>query len=122
MGKSALVTNIAQQAAVDHGRSVAMFSLEMSERELAQRFLAAQAKVSSDDLRKGRVKTAWPKVVRAAETLARAPLWVDASSEIIVLEIRAKARRLHARHGLGLLIVDYLQLLRAEDGTESRVE
>jgi replicative DNA helicase len=122
MGKSSLATNIAENAAVDHGVSVALFSLEMSESELAHRFLASQAKVSSDDLRKGQVKSAWPKVVKAAEKLARAPIFIDDSSDIGILEIRAKARRLHSRGRLGLLIVDYLQLLRPDDPSDSRVE
>jgi replicative DNA helicase len=122
MGKSSLATNMAENAAVDNGRPVALFSLEMSERELAQRFIATRAKVSSDDLRKGRVKAAWPKVVKAAETLSKAPLWIDDSSDLGILELRAKARRLHNRQPLGLLIVDYLQLMRADDPTISRVE
>jgi replicative DNA helicase len=122
MGKSALATNIAENAAAGHGLPVALFSLEMSESELAHRFLASQAKVSSDELRKGRVKSAWPKVLKASEKLARAPLFVDDSSDIGVLEIRAKARRLHSRQPLGLLIVDYLQLLRADDPSDNRVE
>jgi replicative DNA helicase len=123
MGKSALATNIAENAAVNHGRPVAMFSLEMSEAELAHRFIASQAKLSSDELRKGRVKPdRWPKVLKAVEKLARAPLFVDDSSDIGILEIRAKARRLQARHGLDLVIVDYLQLMRPEGRADSRVE
>ncbi|MBX5468407.1 MAG: replicative DNA helicase [Thermoleophilaceae bacterium] len=123
MGKSALVVNIAENAAVEYDRPVALFSLEMSETELAQRFIASQAKLNGDDLRKGRVKPdRWPKVVKATERLARAPLYVDDSSDIGILEVRAKARRLHARKPLGLLIVDYLQLMRPEDPTASRVE
>ncbi len=125
MGKSTLATNIAENAAIDHGRSVALFSLEMSETELAHRFIASQAKVSSDELRKGRVKAdRWPKVLRAVEKLARAPIYIDDSSDIGVLEMRAKARRLHARsdNGLGLLIVDYLQLIRPDGRADSRVE
>ena len=122
MGKSAMATNIAENAAVEHGKPVALFSLEMSEREVAQRFIASQAKVSSDKLRKGQVKREWPKVVKAADKLARAPLWIDDSSDIGIMEIRAKARRLHSRHPLGLLVVDYLQLMRAEDPSDSRVE
>jgi replicative DNA helicase len=123
MGKSALVTNIAENAAIDHDRPVALFSLEMSETELAQRFIASQAKLNGDDLRKGRVKPdRWPKVVKATEKLARSPLYVDDSSDIGILEVRAKARRLHARRELGLLIVDYLQLMRPEDSSQSRVE
>ncbi len=125
MGKSTLATNIAENAAIEHGRSVALFSLEMSETELAHRFIASQAKVSSDELRKGRVKAdRWPKVLRAVEKLARAPIYIDDSSDISVLEMRAKARRLHARsdNGLGLLIVDYLQLIRPDGRADSRVE
>ncbi|HZR08311.1 MAG TPA: replicative DNA helicase, partial [Myxococcales bacterium] len=123
MGKSALVTNIAENAAIDHDRPVALFSLEMSETELAQRFIASQAKLNGDDLRKGRVRPdRWPKVVKATEKLAASPLYVDDSSDIGILEVRAKARRLHSRRELGLLIVDYLQLMRPEDSSQSRVE
>jgi replicative DNA helicase len=123
MGKSSLATNIAQNAAVDHGRAVALFSLEMSETELAQRFIAAEAKLNGDDLRKGRVRPdRWPKVLKATEKLAAAPLFIDDSSDLGVMELRAKARRLHARQDLGLVIVDYLQLMRPDPGADSRVE
>jgi replicative DNA helicase len=123
MGKSTLATNIAENAAIDHKRPVALFSLEMSETELAHRFIASQAKVSSDELRKGRVKAdRWPKVLKAVEKLAQAPIFIDDSSDIGVLELRAKARRLHMRHGLGLIVVDYLQLVRADGRSDSRVE
>jgi len=124
MGKSAAATNIAEYAAVEAGVPVALFSLEMSETELAHRFLASQARVSSDDLRKGRVRAEkWPKVLQAVEKLARAPIYVDDSSDMSVLELRAKSRRLAARHGLGLVVVDYLQLMRPEGRPESsRVE
>ena len=121
MGKSALVTNIAENAALS-GFPVALFSLEMSQTELAQRFVASQAKIDGDALRKGKVKKdRWPAVLRAAQELAESPLWIDDSSDINILELRAKARRLHgkalAKHGqgLGMVIVDYLQLLRAND-------
>jgi len=125
MGKSALVTNIAENAALDHGRAVALFSLEMSEAELAQRFIASQAKIKGDELRKGRVsESRWPKILQASERLAAAPLYVDDSSDVGVLEVRAKARRLHSQTegGLGLIIVDYLQLMRADERVESRVQ
>ncbi|MGI8749136.1 MAG: replicative DNA helicase [Thermoleophilaceae bacterium] len=123
MGKSALATNIAENAAVDHGRAVALFSLEMSEGELAQRFIASRAKLNGESLRKGRVKPEqWPKVLKATEKLTQAPLFVDDSSDLGVLELRAKARRLHQRHPLGLLIIDYLQLMRPEDPRDGRVE
>jgi replicative DNA helicase len=123
MGKSSLVINIAENAAVDHGKPVALFSLEMSETELAQRFIASQAKLNGDDLRKGRVRPdRWPKVVGATQKLASAPLFIDESSDLGILDLRAKARRLHARHELGLVIVDYLQLMRAENSSDNRVE
>jgi replicative DNA helicase len=120
---SALVTNIAENAAVEHDKPVALFSLEMSETELAQRFIASQSKLNGDDLRKGRVRPdRWPKVVKATEKLASSPLFIDDSSDVGILDLRAKARRLHARHELGLVIVDYLQLMRAENHSDSRVE
>ncbi len=125
MGKSALVTNIAEHAAIKYGKPVALFSLEMSEAELAQRFVASQASIAGDDLRKGRVpKDRWQRIVKASDRLAKAPLWVDDSSDIGLLEIRAKTRRLASQHpeGLGLVIVDYLQLLRADARTDNRAE
>jgi len=124
MGKSCLVTNIAENAAISHGRPVALFSLEMSEAELARRFIASQASVRGEDLSKGRVPEAtWPKIVKASSRLADAPLWIDDSGDIGMLEIRAKARRLYSKSGgLGLVIVDYLQLLRAESRSENRAE
>jgi replicative DNA helicase len=123
MGKSALVTNIAENAALDHGKAVALFSLEMSETELAQRLVASQALIKGEELRKGKVsETRWPKIVDATNKLAQAPLFIDDSSDVGLLEIRAKARRMHAQHELGLVIVDYLQLMRADGRIENRVE
>ena len=127
MGKSALVANIAENVAMKHNRPVAFFSLEMSEVELAQRFIACRARISGDKLRKGQVSQKdWPKVVRACNELEQAPLWFDDSSDLGILDLRAKARRLHAqeqdRGGLGLVIVDYLQLMRSDDHRANRVE
>ena len=124
MGKSALVANIAENAALD-GYAVALFSLEMSESELAQRFVASQAKINGEDLRRGKVpEQKWPKIIEACQRLASAPLYVDDSSDTGVLEVRAKARRLHNQvdGGLKLVIIDYLQLMRHEGRVESRVE
>jgi replicative DNA helicase len=124
MGKSALVANIAENAVLA-GNAVVLFSLEMSESELAQRFVASQARIKGEDLRRGKVaESRWPKILEACQRLAQAPLFVDDSSDTGVLEIRAKCRRLHAQveGGLGLVIVDYLQLMRAEGRIESRVE
>jgi replicative DNA helicase len=120
---SALVTNIAENAAIDHGRPVALFSLEMSETELAQRFVASQGRIKGDELRKGRVPDSkWPKILQASAKLAAAPLFIDDSSDVGIIEIRAKARRLHQQQPLGLIIIDYLQLMRPDGRVESRVQ
>lgn len=127
VGKSAFVANVAENVAVKSGKPVAFFSLEMSEIELAQRFIASQSKVYGEQLRKGRVgKRDWDKVVRACGELDAAPLWIDVTSDLGLLDLRAKARRLHAqeisRGGLGLIIVDYLQLMRMDETRNSMVE
>ncbi|HWE34121.1 MAG TPA: replicative DNA helicase [Solirubrobacteraceae bacterium] len=124
MGKSALVANIAENAALA-GYPVALFSLEMSESELAQRFVASQARINGEDLRRGKVaEPKWPKIIDACKRLSDAPLFIDDSSDTGVLEVRAKARRLHhqVEGGLKLIIIDYLQLMRHEGRVESRVE
>jgi replicative DNA helicase len=124
LGKSALVCNIAENVASKHGVTVAFFSLEMSEAELAHRFIACRARIPNDKLRKGNVASRdWPRVVRACNELEKASLWLDDSSDLSLLELRAKARRLAASEGnLGLVIVDYMQLMRPEDPRVNRVE
>src|SRR5215211_1344785 len=124
LGKSALVCNIAENVASKHGKPVAFFSLEMSEAELAHRFIACRSRIPGDKLRKGKVAARdWPRVVRACNELERVPLWLDDSSDLSLLELRAKSRRLAASEGgLGLVIVDYLQLMRPEDTRVNRVE
>jgi replicative DNA helicase len=124
LGKSAMVCNIAENVAAKHSLPVAFFSLEMSEAELAHRFIACRARIPSDKLRKGKVsKSDWPRVLRAGNELEEAPLWLDDSSDLSMLELRAKARRLAASEGgLGLVIVDYMQLMRPEDTRANRVE
>ncbi|MGH2957289.1 MAG: replicative DNA helicase [Solirubrobacterales bacterium] len=129
MGKSTLVCNVAENVALKHGKPVALFSLEMSEMELAHRFIASQSRISSDRLRKGKVSSKdWPKVVNACNRLEVAPLWIDDSSDLGMLELRAKARRLQAQErgrghdGLGAVIVDYMQLMRTDDPRANRVE
>ena len=124
IGKSALVANIADHVGVDKKEPVAFFSLEMSDAELAHRFLACRARIPGDKLRKGQVKQLWPKVLKASNQLENAPIWIDTSSDLSVLELRAKARRLASSNGgkLGLIIVDYLQLMRPDDPRQSRVE
>ena len=124
MGKSALVANIAENVATKQEKAVAFFSLEMSESELAHRFIACRARIPSHKLRQGQVSARdWPSVVRAGNELENAPLWIDDSSDLGMLDLRAKVRRLAAsEHGLALVIVDYIQLMRAEDPRSNRVE
>ena len=122
---SALMANFAENAALQANKAVALFSLEMSESELAQRFIASQASIRGDDLRKGKVPPSrWPKILQASNRLGHSPLYIDDSSDLSVLDVRAKARRLAQQHadGLGLLLIDYLQLMRASGSVENRVE
>ncbi|WP_053226578.1 replicative DNA helicase [Solirubrobacter soli] len=125
MGKSALMVNFAENAALASNKAVALFSLEMSEGELAQRFIASQASIKGDDLRKGRVpQSRWGKILAASGRLAESKLFVDDSSDLSVLDVRAKCRRLSQQNpdGLGLVLIDYLQLMRAGGTVENRVE
>ncbi|MEA3471120.1 MAG: replicative DNA helicase [Thermodesulfobacteriota bacterium] len=113
MGKTALAINIAQYASIENEMPVAVFSLEMSKEQLAFRLLASEAKVDSQKLRRGFVgEVDWPKLTTAAGRLSEAPIYIDDTPAISVLEMKAKARRLKAERGLGLVILDYLQLMR----------
>ena len=113
MGKTAFALNIAQYAALEMGVPVAIFSLEMAKEQLATRMLAAEARVDSQRLRKGFLgETDWPKLTTAAGRLSEAPIYIDDTPAITVIEMKAKSRRLKAENGLGLIILDYLQLMR----------
>ncbi len=121
MGKTAFALNIAEHVAVDNKEPVAVFSLEMATEQLVMRLLCSDARVNSNDIRRGRVqKKDWNALTTSAGRLYDAPLYIDDSSNINVLEIRAKARRLKMEHGLGLIIVDYLQLMRGRSNMERR--
>ncbi len=121
MGKTALALNIAQHVAIKEKMSVAIFSLEMSREQLALRMLSSLAKIPSHKLRTGILSSNdWKKVIRAANKLMEAPIFVDDTPALSVLEIRAKARRLMSEKGLNLIIIDYLQLMRGRAKTESR--
>ncbi len=112
MGKSALTTNIATNVAMA-GTPVAIFSLEMSKEEMAQRMLCSVARIDSMKLRTGQIgESAWPRLTDAAGRLFNAPVFVDDSAVATVTDIRAKCRRLKRAHGLGLVVVDYLQLMQ----------
>jgi replicative DNA helicase len=113
MGKTAFCLNVAQYAAIEVKIPVAIFSLEMSKEQLALRMLCSEAEVDGQKLRSGfLVESDWPKLTLAAGNLSEAPLFIDDTPAITNLEIRAKARRLKAEYGLGLVIVDYLQLMK----------
>lgn len=113
MGKSALTANIATHVAVKERLPVAFFSLEMSKEEVAQRMLCSEARIDSMKLRTGQIgEAAWPRLTDAAGRLYDAPVFVDDSPVVTVTDIRAKCRRLKRQHGLGLVVVDYLQLMQ----------
>ena len=121
MGKTAFALNIAQFAALETQIPVAVFSLEMSKEQLAFRMLASEARVDSQRLRKGFLgETDWPKLTTAAGRLSEAPLFIDDTPAITVLEMKAKSRRLKADQGLGLIVVDYIQLMRSSGYRDSR--
>jgi len=121
MGKTALALNIAQHAAIEGGIPSAIYSLEMSKEQLALRMLCSNAKVDAHRLRGGFLSEAdWPNLTRAAGHLSEAPIFIDDTPGLTVLEMRAKSRRLKAEHNLGLVVVDYLQLMRGRADSETR--
>jgi len=116
MGKTALALNVARNAAIDHGKKVAIFSLEMTNRALALRLLSSEARVDLSSFRRGfGSSTDHQKLVQKAGVLADADIWVDDSGTITILEIKAKCRRLATERGLDMVMVDYLQLAHADE-------
>jgi replicative DNA helicase len=121
MGKTAFALNIVEHAAIEGGVICAVFSLEMSKEQLVQRMLCSRAEVDASKLRGGFLaESDWPRLTRAAGLLSEAPIFIDDAPALNVLEVRAKARRLQREHGLGLIVVDYLQLMRGIGRIESR--
>jgi replicative DNA helicase len=121
MGKTAFVLNMAQNAAVRQKVPVAVFSLEMSKSQLVQRMLCAEAMVDQQRVRTGNLlDTDWPKLAVAVGPLSEAPIFIDDTVGITVAELRAKARRLKAEHGLGMVVIDYIQLMTGSKKSESR--
>ena len=121
MGKTAFTLNIAQHAAIEDQTPVAFFSLEMSKESLVQRMLTAEARIDAQRLRKGMLRDDdFPRLARAAGILSSAPVWIDDTPGITLLEMRSKARRLKADAGIKMVIVDYLQLMQGPTHSESR--
>jgi replicative DNA helicase len=121
MGKTALTLNIAQHAAIEAQVPVAFFSLEMSKESLVQRMLTSEARVDAQRLRKGMLRDDdFPRLARAAGILSSAPVYIDDTPGITMLEMRSKARRLKAEAELGMVVVDYLQLMQGPADSESR--
>jgi replicative DNA helicase len=121
MGKTAFCLNVAQYAAIEKRTPVAIFSLEMSKEQLVIRMLCSEAQVEGTRLRTGFLtESDWPRLTLAAGNLSDAPIFIDDAAALSVLELRAKARRLNAEHGLGMIMVDYLQLMRGRAKVESR--
>lgn len=121
MGKTAFALNMVAHAAIEMNYPCAIFSLEMSKEQLVQRLLCSEAKVSGSKLRGGFLaETDWPKLTRAAGAISEAPIYIDDTPAMNVLEMRAKTRRLHKDKGIKLIVVDYLQLMRGVGRVESR--
>jgi len=115
MGKTALALNIMQNAALDHGKKAAIFSLEMTRRSLVLRMLASEARIDMSSLRRGYLAPVdYQKLTTAAGRLSQADVWIDDSGMLTILEMKAKARRLASQQGLDLLVVDYLQLAHGD--------
>jgi replicative DNA helicase len=122
MGKTAFALGAAAHAAIKAQRPVLFFSLEMGHLELTQRLLGSEGRIDATKLRNGDLNEGdWSKITKALGRLADAPLWIDDNPNLSVMEIRAKARRLKSRVGdLGLIVVDYLQLMSGRSNAENR--
>ncbi len=123
MGKTSLAMNIAQHASLIEKTGVAVFSLEMSKEQLVMRLLSSAGRIDSQRIRTGKLHNEdWPKLTRAVGMLSEAPIYIDDSPAISVLEMRAKVRRLASQYDIGLIIVDYLQLMRGRGHIENRTQ
>jgi replicative DNA helicase len=121
MGKTAFALNIARNAAIEANVPTAVFSLEMSKEQLSLRILCSEARVDSSRLRSGFFsRDDWSRLTEAAGVLTEAPIFIDDTPDASALEIRAKARRLKMNNGLGLIIIDYLQLMRSHSSFDRR--
>ncbi|MEE4241615.1 MAG: replicative DNA helicase [Desulfopila sp.] len=123
MGKTAFAMNIAQHAALVEKTGVAIFSLEMSKEQLTMRLLSCVGRIDSQRIRTGKLHDEdWPKLTRAVGMLSEAPLYIDDTPAISVLEMRSKIRRLASQYPVGMILVDYLQLMRGRSNNENRTQ
>jgi len=121
MGKSALMASMAEHVGIAGKKPLVIFSLEMSKEQLVQRMLCSHARVNAHNVRTGFLsQTDWPRLTNAAGKLSEAPIFIDDSASLSVLELRAKARRLKSQYDIQLIIVDYLQLMQGLPGSENR--
>ena len=122
MGKTSFALNIASHAAVEGNKPVLIFSLEMGQLELSQRMLCSESRVDSKSMRDGRLdESDWTKISHGVARLSEAPIWIDDNPGLTVMDIRGRARRLKSQVGdLGLIVVDYIQLMTGRSGAESR--
>ncbi|MDQ4089472.1 MAG: replicative DNA helicase [Actinomycetota bacterium] len=120
-GKTSFALGIAANAALEARTPVLIFSLEMSHRELTQRLLCSEARVDATRMRNGKLlESDWPKISHAVGRLGEAPLFIDDNPHLTIMEIRAKARRLKSREGLGMIVIDYMQLMSGRSNAENR--
>jgi replicative DNA helicase len=126
IGKTSLALSLAHNAAMKYQQSIAVFSLEMSKEQLVQRFLSMDAGIDQQRLRTGWIEDdEWDRIIYSMGPLSEANIWIDDTAGISTVEMRSKARRLQARHGIDMIIVDYLQLMQSSVGgkrNENRVQ
>ena len=123
MGKSALALGLAYGAAVQHGKTVGIFTLEMSAEQLVQRLLSTETGVDSHRLRLGQIDDSeWERISRALGRLSEANIFIDDSANVALMDVRSKARRLQAEHGVDMIIIDYLQLMSSNRRSDNRVQ
>ena len=120
MGKTAFVLSLMRNASIDHNLSMGIFSLEMSSLQLVNRLISSEAELDSDKIRKGNLKDyEWQQLLHKTDLLQKAPIFIDDTPALSILELRAKARRLKSQHDIQCIIVDYLQLMSSEYGRTS---
>jgi replicative DNA helicase len=122
MGKTAFAMNVAEHAAIKSGLPVAVFSMEMSDEQLTMRMLSSLGRIDQHKVRTGKLDDDdWPRLTSAVGILAEAPVYIDDTPALTPNELRARARRIYREHGLGMIVVDYLQLMQVPGSKDNRV-